>query len=52
MEEVHHNHKETAWDWLGELMRFAPRPKRRARTASPVFTVTPWSSRSPAGWSA
>ncbi len=52
MEEVHHNHKETAWDWLGALMDAAPRIKQRTRPAARQFTVTPWSSRSPSGWSA
>ena len=52
MEEAHHNHKETTWDWLGALMAVVPRTKPRARPAAQEFTVTPWSSRSPGGWSA
>lgn len=52
MEEVHHNHKHTGWDWLEALMRVAPRTKPRARRATSSFTVTPWSGRSPRGWSA
>lgn len=52
MEEVHHNHKDTAWDWLGALIGTAPRFKRRAGPVSRNFVVTPWSGRSPKGWSA
>ena len=52
MEEIHHTHKETAWDWLGALIRIAPSFKRHPRPASRRLTVTPWSGRSPSGWSA
>lgn len=52
MEEAHHNHKETAWDWLGALMAVTPRAKLRPGSAARRFTVTPWSGRSPSGWSA
>lgn len=52
MEEIHRNHKDTAWDWLGALLGVAPRIKRRARPTSPKLVVTPWSGRSPKGWSA
>ncbi len=57
MEEVHHNHKDAAWGWFGVLLalldgfpraRTRPQPRRRA----PGMVVTPWSHRSPTGWSA
>ena len=52
MEEAHRNHKETAWDWLGALTGAFAEFKRRPRSVAQEFTVTPWSGRSPHGWSA
>jgi hypothetical protein len=63
MEEMHRTHKEPVWGWVtivadlitksrdarvaDKATRSIPTPRRRA-----VSVVTPWSPRSPAGWSA
>lgn len=52
MEEAHRNHKETTWDWLGALTSVVAGIKARARPVERKYTVTPWSGRSPSGWSA
>lgn len=63
MEEMHRTHKEPVWGWVAVVadliaksrltrvrntaQRPIPTPRRKA-----VSVVTPWSPRSPAGWSA
>lgn len=62
MEEMHRMHKEPVWGWVavvaGMMAKYlnakasAPaRPASAPRRAAPSV-VTPWSPRSPAGWSA
>ena len=57
MEEAHVTHKVGAWGWLAVLIavldgfpRHASRPARKRRASPGV--ATPWSARSPKGWSA
>ena len=62
MEEMHRTHKEPVWGWiavLGEMISQShwARVRTEARTSAPSrpkvsSVVTPWSPRSPAGWSA
>ena len=52
MEEMQRTHKEPAWGWLNTLIAAAPRIRHRPKAASPKLVVTPWSGRSPSGWSA
>ena len=52
MEEMQKTHKEPAWGWLGALAGVAARIKRRPKPVSRGLVVTPWSGRSPSGWSA
>jgi MYXO-CTERM domain-containing protein len=49
MEEAHRTHKEPAWGWVGLALSAITRLRRRKPR---VDAVTPWSRRSPAGWSA
>lgn len=57
MEEMHRNHKQAAWGWFAVVLalldgfpRARSRPGVTRRVRSRV--VTPWSQRSPHGWSA
>ncbi|MFJ6023131.1 hypothetical protein ACIQC9_00865 [Brevundimonas sp. NPDC092305] len=44
MEEVHHQHKETAWGWVAALDQWRrTRARRRLRPDAPV--VTAWAAR-------
>ena len=66
MEEMHRTHKEPVWGWATVLADMfsrigLARARTEARTAQGTTTprrpkvtsvVTPWSPRSPAGWSA
>ena len=63
MEEMHRTHKEPVWGWVAvaaEMIAKSRRPQSGATTHAPVrpafnkagSVVTPWSPRSPAGWSA
>lgn len=56
MEEIHRIHKEPAWGWMGLLAAaLGRRALGSARTRQPSrapSAVTPWSRRSPLGWSA
>ena len=57
MEEAHATHKDAAWGWFAVLIsvldgfpRSRSRPAKARRASAGV--VTPWSARSPRGWSA
>ena len=52
MENVHGAHKEHSSGWLSAVTSMAARIKRRSDVSSRGLVVTPWSGRSPAGWSA
>ncbi len=57
MEEMHRNHKEPAWGWVGVLLSLLDgfpqtRARKPAARRSEATVVTPWSHRSPNGWSA
>ncbi len=58
MEEMYRNHKEPAWGWFGLVLALLDgfprrrRPRTPAAGRAPASVVTPWSHRSPAGWSA
>ena len=55
MEDVHRTHKEPAWGWVGVIVERLARRSSPAATGperAPRTVVTPWSSHSPAGWSA
>ncbi len=57
MEEMHRSHKEPAWGWVGVLIAVLDGMPRRRRRVTPARklagpVVTPWSQRSPRGWSA
>lgn len=52
MENVHGAHKEDSSGWLTALVSMTDRIWRESRTRSRGLVVTPWSARSPAGWSA
>jgi len=54
MEEMHRNHKEPAWGWVGVALAVLDGfPRRRKAMCRPSrLVVTPWSQRSPGGWSA
>jgi hypothetical protein len=49
MEEVHKDH---AVGWFSALIGAAARIRRQSVEGSRGFVVTPWSGRSPGGWSA
>lgn len=52
MEDVHGTHKEHASGWRSAVINLATRMKGRAGADSHELVVTPWSGRSPRGWSA
>lgn len=52
MEDVHNTHKEHAPGWLSAVIGVAARIKRQSGANSRGLVVTPWSGRSPGGWSA
>jgi hypothetical protein len=52
MENVHCAHKQDTSGWLSAVIGMAARLKRRSDARSRGLVVTPWSARSPAGWSA
>ena len=52
MEDVHITHKENTSGWLSGVVDLANRIKRRFGAGSRRLVVTPWSGRSPEGWSA
>lgn len=52
MEDIHSTHKEVAMGWLSAAVDAAARIRRRSAARSRGLVVTPWSGRSPAGWSA
>jgi hypothetical protein len=52
MEDVHNTHKETTSGWFSAMVSLATRFKRRPAAAPRGLVVTPWSGRSPGGWSA
>lgn len=52
MENVHAAHMEDTSGWFMALVSAAARIKRPTDTRSRGLVVTPWSGRSPAGWSA
>ncbi|MBU1348123.1 MAG: hypothetical protein KKA16_14375 [Alphaproteobacteria bacterium] len=57
MEDAHRTHKEPVWGWFAVLIAVLdglPRRKRAAPAARrrAPGVVTPWSNRSPSGWSA
>ncbi|WP_284221866.1 hypothetical protein [Brevundimonas denitrificans] len=52
MENVHSTHREDSSGWFSAMVGVAARMKRRSDARSRGLVVTPWSGRSPAGWSA
>ncbi len=52
MENIHGAHKEDSSGWLTAVISLAARIKRRSDARARGLVVTPWSGRSPAGWSA
>jgi hypothetical protein len=52
MENMHGAHREDSSGWLSAIAGVADRIKRRPVVRSRGLVVTPWSGRSPAGWSA
>lgn len=52
MENVHSTHKEVALGWFSAAVDAAARIRRGSTARSRGLVVTPWSGRSPAGWSA
>lgn len=52
MENMHGAHKEDSSGWFTAIVDVAARIKIRPVAASRGLVVTPWSGRSPAGWSA
>lgn len=55
MEEMYRTHKEPVWGWVAVVAEMIAKSRRAplhtmARKTTSV--VTPWSPRSPAGWSA
>mgnify|MGYP000907664550 CR=1 FL=1 len=52
MEVVHATHKEHTFGWLSAAIGMAARIQRRTGAETRGLVVTPWSGRSPAGWSA
>jgi len=52
MEDAHHTHKEHISGWLRAAIDRATRFRRGAGAESRGLVVTPWSGRSPRGWSA
>jgi hypothetical protein len=52
MENIHAAHKENSSGWFSAVAGMAARIKRQPAVRSRGLVVTPWSGRSPAGWSA
>jgi len=52
MENMHGAHKEDSSGWFSVIAGFTSRIKRRPAAGACTLVVTPWSGRSPAGWSA
>jgi len=52
MENAHAAHKEDYSGWFTAIVGAAVRLKRSSGARSRGLVVTPWSGRSPAGWSA
>lgn len=52
MENMHGAHKEVSSGWLSAVAAVAARIKIRPVAGPRGLVVTPWSGRSPAGWSA
>ena len=52
MENVHATHKEDYSGLLTAIVSAVARIQRRSEPRSRGLVVTPWSGRSPAGWSA
>lgn len=52
MENIHGTHKEDSSGWFIAVIGMAARLKRQSDARSRGLVVTPWSGRSPAGWSA
>lgn len=52
MENMHGAHKEDSSGWLNAIAAMAARIKIQPVARSRGLVVTPWSGRSPAGWSA
>ncbi len=52
MENVHGTHKEHSSGWFSAMIGAANRLKRQSDAQSRGMVVTPWSGRSPGGWSA
>lgn len=52
MENMHGAHKEDSSGWLTAIAAMTARIKIQPVARSPGLVVTPWSGRSPAGWSA
>jgi hypothetical protein len=52
MENMHGAHREDLSGWLSAIAGVAAHIKRRPVVRSRGLVVTPWSGRSPAGWSA
>lgn len=52
MEDTHGAHKEHATGWFSALIGATARIRRASVEGSRGYVVTPWSGRSPGGWSA
>lgn len=52
MENAHTAHKEDTSGWFTAVVGMAARLKRQYDVRSRGLVVTPWSGRSPSGWSA
>jgi hypothetical protein len=52
MESAHSTHKQNPVGWFSALFGVLARIRRRSIARSRGLVVTPWSGRSPAGWSA
>ena len=52
MEDVHSTHEQHALGWFSAVIGVAARIRRRSQARSRGLVVTPWSGRSPGGWSA
>jgi hypothetical protein len=52
MENMHGAHKEDSSGWFSALAGLVARIKRQPVARSHGLVVTPWSGRSPVGWSA
>lgn len=55
MEEMYRTHKEPVWGWVAVVAEMIAKSRRapvRKASRKKASVVTPWSPRSPAGWSA